>query len=176
MVCKIFALSFSTILFFFIRSLYCNNNKHRGIDVAVRDFETSPHFQIIDLTLSSASFSMFIALLLTFLSSLVVVSSSFFRRWPASRGLFVLKSYEVLGWPKNWRSEWIQSCSSSIRDTWWTEGGEEEKAKKSHKKKKKSSIKLQMMNMYPCGRRQYVTREELCVPCRLHPGCLCDAY
>lgn len=70
------------------------------------------------LTLSSASFSMFIALLLTFLSSLVVVSSSFFRRWPASRGLLVLKSYGVLGWPKNWRSEWIQSCSCSIRATW----------------------------------------------------------
>lgn len=92
MVCKIFALSFSTILFFFMRSLYCRmEDKSRQTD-SDKTATQSPEPSVSLLTLSSASFSMFMALLLTFLSSLVVVSSSFFSRWPASRGLLALKS------------------------------------------------------------------------------------
>lgn len=68
-------------------------------------------------TLSSASLSMFMALRLMFLSSLSLVSSSLFSLWPASLGLFTLKSYAELAWPKRCRSDEIQSFSASMRVT-----------------------------------------------------------
>lgn len=157
MVCKIFALSFSTILFFFIRSLYCNMDRHRGIDVTL---ETSPPSRSVT--------SPFLLLRSTCsLPSCWRSSPAWWWSPPASSGAGPPHA-DYLSWSRTkcWagRRTGAPSGSTHVLPASATPGGQREERKNKPRSRIKQNSNSKLWTSIPAaGVHPYVTCEEVCV-------------